>query len=200
MSLNSMFLAAAMVGLCLAGCSSQDDPGVDVNDQRAPSEKVENGTAFDKAALNPGTAKKIVLPDSATVRRTAESGPISLFMAKRLHFGGHPPEPMSIRGARKNMGCAVKAEGETLIIATFGEWDSHKEGGADMKLVVVVPERLEVEKRGGLSGENSAAREWSGTYLTKPAEAKGGYWYGPASPAGGWSAVPDEPDHDRTAK
>jgi hypothetical protein len=66
------------------------------------------------------------------------------------------------------------------------QWDSHIEGGTRMRLVAVVPERLAVEQRGGLSGEDSAGREWDGVYLTRPADAKGGSWYGrPPLPAGG---------------
>ncbi|MBO0697929.1 MAG: hypothetical protein J2P46_06025 [Zavarzinella sp.] len=195
-------LVVAALGLALAGCTSEGasgDPSVVVDKRRAASEKVENGTAYDRAAVDAGAAKKVVLPDTATVRRTAEAGPVRLFMAKHLGFQGHPPEPMSIREARKNMGCAVKAEEDGLVLATFGEFRTI-EGGASMKLVAVVPEGLKIEQRKGLSGHDSAGREWHGTYLTKPADAKGGYWYGPASPAGGWRAVPDDRDPDRTAR
>jgi hypothetical protein len=167
--------------------------------QPAPSPKVENGTAFDKAAVDLGTAKRVVLPDTAAVRRAGQPGTVQLFMTKRLGFGGHPPERMSIRDARKNMGCAVKTEGDALVIATYGEWDSHIEGGADMKLIAVVPEGVEVEQRKGLSGEDSAGREWHGE-LTKPKDAKGGWWYGPAAPAEGWKAVPAVPNPLRDAK
>jgi len=202
---NLLLTAAAAVAL--AGCTAAGDAGVpDARDpslvfdkERAPSDQVENGTAYDRAAVEPGAAKKLVLPDTATVRRTTEGSSVRLFLAKHLGFGGHPPEPMSIRDARKNMGCAVKAEGDALVVATFGEFHTI-EGGASMKLVAVVPEGLAVEQRPGLSGHASAGREWHGTYLTKPADAKGGYWYGPASPADGWKGVPDEPDPDRTAR
>jgi hypothetical protein len=68
-------------------------------------------------------------------------------MAKTLSFGGHPPEPMSIHGARKTMGCAVRVEGDSLVVATYGEWASRKEGGAHMKLVAVIPDGVEVEQR-----------------------------------------------------
>jgi hypothetical protein len=159
---------------------------------------VENGSAFDRATVDLGTAKKIALPDNAVVRKTAEAGQVRLFMKKTLAFGGHPPEAMSIRGARKNMGCAVKVEGETLVVATYGEWDSHIEGGTDLRLVAVVPDGIEVVQRAGLSGQDSVGQEWHGKYLTKPKDAQGGYWYGPASPAEGWSAVPDVPDSGRT--
>jgi hypothetical protein len=68
-----------------------------------------------------------------------------------------------------------------------------------MTLVVEIPEGVAVEQRAGLSGNDSEGREWNGVYLTKPKDAKGGYWYGPASPAQGWVGVPDVPDPERTA-
>jgi hypothetical protein len=161
--------------------------------------KVENGSAFDRAALDVAPYKVFVLPDDAEVRDGAPEKTLQIFMHKRLAFGGHPPERMSIRGARKNMGCAIKAQDDTLTVATFGEWNSHIEGGAFMGLLFVVPKGVEVRREAGLSGEDSAGREWKGDYLTKPKDAKDGYWYGPASPADGWSAVPDVPDPERHA-
>lgn len=160
---------------------------------------VENGTAFDRAALDVSPYKILVLPDDAEVREGAPEKTLQIFMRKTLSFGGHPPERMSIRGARKNMGCAVKAESDALTVATFGEWNSHIEGGTFMGLLFIVPEDLEVRREAGLSGEKSAGRTWEGMYLTKPKDAKDGYWYGPASPADGWSAVPDVPDTERRA-
>lgn len=184
-------------GLWLTGWRPNFDRGIDLSDRFG---KVENGSAYDRAAIDIAGAKKIVLPHDAGVRRADEPGKIQFFMKKTLGFGGHPPERMSIRDARKNMGCAVKADGDDLLLATFGEWDSRIEGGTHMKLVAYVPEGIEVEQRKGLSGEDSAGQEWHGQYLTKPKDAKGGYWYGPASPSEGWEAVPDVPDPDRTAK
>ncbi len=195
-------LLTAAFGLFLIGCSAGNDSGdasIVLDTQPAPSQKVENGTAYDQAAVDLGKAKKVVLPDSATIRRAREAGKVQLFMAKTLSFGGHPPEPMSIRGARKNMGCAVQVEEDSLVVATYGEWESRIEGGAHMKLLVIVPDGVEIEQRKGLSGPGSAGREWHGQYLTKPKDAQGGYWYGPASPADGWTAVPAVPDGTRTA-
>ena len=202
-------LIAVALGLSGAGCSAEgdpddtgivlpDDPSVVLDRRPAPNPDVENGTAYDVGAVEPGAARTVVLPDTAAVRRTAEAGPVRLFMAKRLTFVGHPPEPMGIRSGRKNMGCAVKAEGNALVIATFGEWDSHIECGAGLTLVAIVPAGLGVERRAGLSGEGAAARGRPGRDPTKPPGAKGGYWYGPATPADGWKAVPDQPDPNRT--
>jgi len=183
----------------LSGEPSADDPSIIVDAHRAPSPEVENGTAHDRSVVDLWSANKVVLPDTATIRRAGEAGKVELFMAKSLSFCGHPPEPMSIHGARKNMGCAVRSEGDALVVATFGEWDSRIEGGASMKLVAVVPHQVKVERRRGLSGPDSAGHERGGQNPTKPKNAPDGYWYGPASPAEGWTMVPTVPDPERTA-
>jgi hypothetical protein len=77
-------------------------------------------------------------------------------MAKTLNYGGHPGELMTIRKMREDMGCASREDGDTLLIRTFGEWDSRIEGGAYITLVVVVPNGVEVEQRKGLSGPKNA--------------------------------------------
>jgi len=201
--LASVVVATATIGyFSLRGSGGSGDPSIVLAEpfNTVHGLTVENGSAFDRAAVEIGTAKKLVLPHNATVRQSGETGKVQFFMKKSLSFLGHPPEPMSIRDARKNMGCAVKIEGRELVLATFAEWDSHKEGGTRIKLLVAVPKGVEVEQRKGLSGENSVGHEWHGQYLTKPKDAEGGYWYGPASPAQGWMAVPDVPDPDRTAQ
>jgi hypothetical protein len=159
---------------------------------------VENGSAYDKAAIELGDFTRVILPDDAAVRHEGEAKKLQIYMKKTLGFVGHPPEAMSIRQARNYMGCAVQVEKTALVIATFGEWDSHIEGGARIKVLFVVPKGVEIEKRSKLSGENSVcSRAWEGGYLTKPVEVKEGYWYGPASPAEGWKAVKAVPDLER---
>jgi hypothetical protein len=196
---NRKWIGLTAVALCLGVWGAiwwfGDDASVIVdNPGRRHDPNVENGRAFDRAVLPVGQFKKIALPGTTVVRQTTPGEDVVLRMEKRLSFGGHPPQPMSIRDARYNMGCAVKTEGDTLVVATFGEWDSRIEGGASMKLVAEVPEGVEVVRREELSGPDSRGREWKGPWLTTPAAAKGGYWYGPASPAGGWLAVQAEPD------
>ena len=185
-------LAVAGVS-CVCGWRPNFDPSIQISDRFG---KVENGSAYDRVILDLGPRKKLVLPDNAVVRRAGEPGKGQLFMKKTLGFCGYPPKPMSIRDSRHNMGCAVKLEGDALVVATYGEWDC-VEGGAEMRLVAVVPEGVDVEQRKGLSGADSAG--WIGTYLTKPRDTSG-YWNGPASPADEWTALPGEPDPDRKAE
>ena len=173
--------------LSVNGCSSISmfgDPSLVLDNVRAPSWNVENGAAYDRASVELGVTRTVVVPGTAIVRQTAESGPIRLFMEKRLGFVGHPTELWSIRESRKNMGCAMIVEGDKLVIGTFGEFQTI-EGGADMRLVVIVPKGLSVEHRKGLSGHHSAAESQE---------------EGPYRPASGWKAVRDEPDPDRTAQ
>ena len=177
------------LGLSFAGCSSirmLADPSLLLDNQFGPSWNwnVENGAAYDRATVEPGTAKKVVLPDTAIIQRTSKPSPIRLFMEKRLGFAGHPTELWSIRDLRKNMGCAIKIDDGNLVIGTFGEFHTI-EGGTYMRLVAFVPEGLNVELRKGLSGHNSAAESQD---------------EGPRRPASGWQELPDEPDPDRTAQ
>ena len=185
----------------LPSCNSKSnstDPSVILLNEHSVDERVDNGIAYDAGVLDLEKAKKVVLPDTAVVRWSGEHGKILLFLEKRMGFGGHPPEPMSIQGARKNMGCAFRKEGDALIIATFGEF-STMEGGTDMKVVAILPDGVAMDQRKGLSGPKSAAQEWHGLYLSKPKDAKDGYWYGPASPSENWAAIPTVPDLKRTA-
>jgi hypothetical protein len=146
---------------------------------------VENGTSYEEGTIAVGAAQTIVLPDNAVVRRGGSEGIITLFTGKGLGFMGHPPKCTSIRDARRDMGCAVKLENKTLVIATYGEW-SCMEGGASIDLVVVVPKNITVEQRKGLSGDNSLERDKIDFKTT--------------GPAGGWVAIPTVSDFSRTAK
>src|SRR5215207_9991236 len=112
-----------MVNLCVLGWQPWADTSIVVSEGSAGYNrgKVENGSAYDRAAVDIGACTKVVLPADAIVRRSAEPGKLGLLLRKTLGFGGHAPESMSIRGARKNMGAAVRVEQNSLIVATFGE-------------------------------------------------------------------------------
>jgi hypothetical protein len=195
MSRCSIAVCWTLLSLLIASCNSRTeaDRSLIFSEQ---FDNVENGSAFDKAIVEIGQHKKIIVPHTAAVRQDGDAGKLQIFMKKTLSFYGHLPESMSIRQARKNMGCAVQMEKDALVVATFGEWHS-KEGGADMKLLIVVPQGIEIEQRAGLSGVSSIGREWKGKYLTNPVEVKEGYWYGPATPGEGWEAIASVPDHER---
>jgi hypothetical protein len=180
------------------GESPNIDQSIELFDPFRASEIVENGSAYDRAVVDLGSAKRIVLPNDAVVRRTGKSEKVQLFVKKTLAYAGHPGEPMSIREARNNMGCAVKVEGDTLVVATVGEWDSFIEGGGHIRLVAVVPEGVELELRKGLSGPTSDGQEWDRKRPPGLRGMRGVASYKPVSLEKGWTAVPDVPDPNRT--
>jgi uncharacterized protein (TIGR03067 family) len=114
--------------------------------------KAYNGKAYDKAALCVEPKSKVVLPDRATVvEQHDQAGVLLVYMEKRAVIRAHFPRPVSIADYRKTMGCAVKLEKGALLIGTFGEF-GFLEGGVSMKLLVLVPPKVEVERREGLIG------------------------------------------------
>jgi hypothetical protein len=68
-----------------------------------------------------------------------------------------------------------------------------------MKLIALVSADVAVERRKGLSGPESTGHNMHADYRTSPNHPPDGYWYGPASPADGWTAIPTVPDPTRTA-
>src|SRR5436190_24095624 len=111
----SVVILLACVAWLLPGCSNQDvpKPSAPVNNpdesivpdsEPAPNPKVQNGDIYDKAILKAADVKTLIVPDNAKVEGTDAGGAIELFVKKTQSFGGHPPEPMTLAGARKQMG------------------------------------------------------------------------------------------------
>jgi hypothetical protein len=99
------------------------------------------------------------------------------------------------------MGVAYRREGDSIILGTFGEWDSHIEGGTGIRLRVAVPDGITVKRAPRLSGPESEAyshdpESWVG--LTDSPEFKKCYWYGPLGPSHGWHVIETQPDQDPT--
>lgn len=200
-------------GWLSGGCSNQISPApatlapVENHDESivpgsspAPSNIVQNGDVYDKAVLKAADIKTFIVPDNANLSRSGANESIEVYVKKTQSFGGHPPEPITLEGARRNMGCATRAYDGTVTLATYGEF-STKEGGATMKILLRVPATLSIETEPGLSGEESKGQKRKeGSYLAKEPDSKDGYWYGPASAGPGWKAIPMEPDPKRTAK
>ena len=88
-----------------------------------------------------------------------------------------------------------------MTVATFGEWDSHIEGGADIKLIAVVPSGLTVERRNDLSGGKSAATrsKENETPRSDSTAISENDWWGRTSLADGWSELSTVPDRRQTA-
>src|SRR5947209_16352945 len=73
-------------GLWLAGWWPNFDRSIVLTDRFG---NVQNGFAFDQAALALGTATKVVLPDNAKILKTGEAGKVQIFVRKYLAFAGH---------------------------------------------------------------------------------------------------------------
>jgi uncharacterized protein (TIGR03067 family) len=167
-----------------------------------------NGRAFDQCALSVDPKLKIVLPDKATVvERHDRAGVLLVFMEKRASIRAHFPRPVSIAEYRRTMGCAVKLENGELLIGTFGEF-GFLEGATQMKLLVLVPPKVEVEQRAGLIGgyggragtERPAnainpTREDKKPSLTQSKEGTPPRWVSPTD-EDGWHEIPSVPDVD----
>jgi hypothetical protein len=186
-----------MLGLVVSvGCQktpekAPEEASIVLERYRAPSPKVENGLAYDKATLNIGDFKTVVVPVDAKVEQGQSIGQVEIFMEKSQHFSGHPGTLMSIRETRKQMGCAKKTENGKLVLATYGEWDSQIEGGLSIKkLLIRVPDGVEVEHRGDLSSPIRAKLR-PGQPPNRPLIEPG---------KDGWEALSNEPDPKHTAK
>ena len=188
--------------LALGGCRRPADPparpGADASPpdalvvlERGPGGSnawVENGYAYDKATLDLPPGATLVVPDEARVARGAPAGRVELYMEKWLDYDGEGTR-LSIRELRNAMGCATRREGGRLTLATYGEWQTDQ-GGARLTLLVKVPAGQRVERQSGLSGADSVAQ----------GQREAGDWPTAGRPRAGWSAVPDEPDPDRTTR
>jgi hypothetical protein len=170
-----------------------EDPSVVVAPNGSAGDVV-NGSAYDRGEIDLGAVKHLTVPADAEVVQEGTGTTVRLFTRKTLSFAGHPPEKMHIRTARNNLGIATQGLADGLVIGTFGEFWT-KEGGAQLKLRVVVPQGIAVEKRTGLSGDSSKVHAGSGV---KPRDPKNGYWYGPTGPSDGWTIMKTMADGERT--
>lgn len=190
---SRLFLGGMLcAAVALAGCEGQKSQ---VQVSAEPPRLVENGTLYEQARVEVQGVSKVVFPKDAIVRRTHAPGAIQLFMAKQLRFFGHPPAPIKLQSAHAYLGCAIRKDSQTLLVATYGDWGS-KEGGAAIHLLALVPEGLPVEQRRDLSGPHSLANQGA----EPPGAGPDGYWYGARAPAKEWTALASSPDPDKIAQ
>jgi len=161
--------------LAVPGSVSSVDPSGPEVDPR-----VQNGTVYDKATVDASAFDTVVIPQDATLVRGGTGCTVQLYTAKNLGFLGHPSERMDLAEARSTMGCGTRADGKTLLVDTWGSW-STKEGGAEIVLLVVAPDAVDVEQRKNPSG---VVEDGEGTPRALPK---------------GWTVVPSTPDGARHA-
>lgn len=188
-----IFIWSLVVAAPLSAAEPVADRSV-VLKSSAPSADVENGSAYERAEFALGAARRLAVPLDAEVVEQGTGAMIQVLLNKTLGFAGHPPEKMSIRTGRNNLGLASRREGDVLVVGTFGEF-STKEGGANMKLRFVVPKGTPLDRRAELSGGSSSVHKGQDR---EPRDPKFGYWYGPTTPAKGWTKIETKPDEERT--
>ena len=168
--------------------------------------KAYNGKAYDKAALCVSPKLKVVVPDKETVVKEHDQADVLLiYMEKSAHRGAHLNKSVSIAEYRKTMGCVVKLEKGALLIGTYGEF-GFLEGANSMKLLVLVPPKVEVERRadliggpGGRAGTERSptainpARDDPKPALTKSKEGTPPCWL-PQTAEDGWHEIPSVAD------
>jgi uncharacterized protein (TIGR03067 family) len=212
------FKTTAGSGYSLTVMQREREPGIDPKDasivydrlhQMNSGFKVYNGRAYDKAALSVEPKVKVVLPDKATeVGQHDQADVLLIYMEKRLDFHFHVSRSVSIADHRKTMGCAVKLEKGALLIGTFGE-RAFLEGACSMKLLVLVPPKVEVVRRVGLTGgyggragadrapeQINPTREDPKPALTKSKKGPPECWL-PPTVEDGWHEIPAVADVER---
>ena len=159
------------------------------------------GTVYQHATLAVGKHQALRVPSNALVAEGAKAGTIEVYVAKRLSFAGHPPEAMGPDAVRRNLGLATTDDGTTLVVGTYGEFDTHKEGSASLQLFVRVPKTLAVRASDSLAGEHSEPGRWPHDEASVRAAEAGrvGYWYAAVNPLQGWSRVKLVDDAQRIA-
>lgn len=188
-----IFICSLIVVAPLSAAGPADDSSV-VLKRSAPSADVENGSAYERAEFTLETARRLAVPLDAEVVEQGSGTTIQVLLKKTLGFAGHPPEKMSIRSGRNNLGLASRREGDVLVVGTFGEFGT-KEGGANMTLRFVVPKGTPLDRRAELSGGSSSVHKGQDR---EPRDPKLGYWYGPTTPTKGWTKIETMPDEERT--
>jgi hypothetical protein len=164
------------------------------------SPNVENGLVYDYTVLSVDENDILSIPEQATVTHHSVQNTVFIYMEKQLQFRGWPPECIRLTSLRKYVGCASRRNGKNVTLATFGEWDSGRDGGCKMSLIVQVPHNVVVSPAIGLSGTDSIAQRPIGNYLRKAENSSEGFWYGHTEPDEGWTRLISYPDIQQIGK
>lgn len=184
------------------------DNSIMVSSYRAVSDNVVNGSAFEKTVVSVSKGTVVLLPKRAQIYRDEEIDSIEIYTQKVLDFRGHPPHPMHIKDIKKYMGIAAKVRGDSLYLATYGEW-VNGDGRAYMRLSIIIPKDQLLIQDSSLSGEKSIAYmagNWWESALSfieyfsalRSKQFQECYWYGKTTPKDGWTVLKSEPDTLRT--
>ena len=112
---------------------------------------VENGTSFERAIVDFSLFRGIVIPEDAVLRRGIPTDQYNLYVEKKQCYKGYPEKKLHISATRGLMGVAFRASGQAVALATFGDWGTDESGGR-VRLCLLVPTDMEVQRRPDLSG------------------------------------------------
>jgi len=153
---------------------------------------VENGDAYDRAILDAGDYKELIIPEgTATPIRSEESGKITLKMKKSLFTGMWPGKSMSIRQLRNTMGCAVKVENKKIVLGTYGHRINFYHGGSWMTIIIEIPKGIEINRSAENGSKNGSPLDPQQS-LTRREDNNQGPWRLPEA-ADGWCRIPAVP-------
>ena len=144
-----------LVAMALSGCAPRDRS---ILPRESPHPNIQNGVAYDVGTLDLRGVRKIAVPSTTVVRRASSGNEGLTAMEKTLGVVGSPVKPIDIADRRKELGCAYKREGDSLVVGTYGEYVIPGHGGAFVRLAVYLPEGMTVDKRAELGGAGSLAR------------------------------------------
>jgi hypothetical protein len=144
MTRSSLAGFAILVVAMAASCSR--NPRTAILYGESADSRVTNGTAFDRATIDIGGCRSVVVSSDTKVEFSEKPDRLTVLMEKQMGFFGHPPKSTSIDEMRTKMGCAYRKKDGKLPIGKFGEFDTGSEGGKSVSLTVCVPAGTVIER------------------------------------------------------
>jgi hypothetical protein len=146
---------------------------------------VENGSSFERASFNFAPYRALVVPEDTVIRRGLGTDDFTIYVEKKQTFAGWHDKKLSIKELRSLMGVCMRLNGQSLAIATYGDWGTPTEG-ARVKLTILLPSDLEVRKRPDLGGLTGLANGYRAPELHP----------GPGKPKPGWTIIETVPNSE----
>ena len=157
---------------------------------------VTNGTAFDRATIDMGECRWIMVPSKTEVEFAEEPGRLTVMMKKEMSIMGHPPKRITIDEVRQKIGCAYRKHDGKILVGKFGEFDSGGEGGEFVSLKVRVPRGTVIERNDDLELPSCSGARTSPLVLHQ--EGKD-LWCSVEGSSERWTPVIGEPDKEAFA-
>lgn len=189
-------LALAIVSLAATASCSRNPRMAIIYGSSADAGMVTNGTAFDRATIDMGECRWIMVPSKTEVEFAEEPGRLTLMMKKEMSIMGHPPKRITIDEVRQKIGCAYRKHDGKILVGKFGEFDSGGEGGEFVSLKVRVPRGTVIERNDDLELPSCSGARTSPLVLHQ--EGKD-LWCSVEGSSERWTPVIGEPDKEAFA-